>query len=178
MATQNLIIPDEIWKDIPGYPHYQASTMGRIRSLMNLRHGTIRLIPKVLRPGWNGSAMYVILCNPGRRTFSVARLVLATFVGPCPEGMECCHKSDDGRDNSLQNLRWGTRLSNVQDKFRNNRVPLGTQCSNVKLTEGQVKEIRHLHSSGLKPTAIAKKFGVCRDTIYDIAARKSWAHLP
>lgn len=47
------------------------------------------------------------------------RLVLETFVGPCPEGMESCHYPDtDPKNCSLKNLRWDIHKENIQDKKR------------------------------------------------------------
>jgi hypothetical protein len=49
-------------------------------------------------------------------TRKVHRLVLETFVGPCPDGMECCHNNGDPADNRLENLRWDTLSSNAYDR--------------------------------------------------------------
>ena len=45
------------------------------------------------------------------------RLVLETFVGTCPKGMECRHFPDPSPVNCcLGNLQWGTPLQNARDK--------------------------------------------------------------
>lgn len=49
----------------------------------------------------------------------VHRLVLETFVGPCPEGMECDHVNRDRSDNRLQNLRWVTSVDNHRNTASN-----------------------------------------------------------
>lgn len=46
----------------------------------------------------------------------IHRLVLMTFVGPCPEGMEACHLDGDVLNNGVENLRWDTHESNMGDK--------------------------------------------------------------
>jgi hypothetical protein len=51
----------------------------------------------------------------------VHRVVLETFVGSCPDGMECCHLDDVKTNNKLVNLRWDTHDANVVDKVRNGR---------------------------------------------------------
>lgn len=111
----------EEWRDIPGYEGlYQASTAGRIRSLdRDSEQGFRRGVVLSMRPHPNGGHLQVGLSKQGRNTtFKVHRLVLATFVGPCPEGMEGCHNNGDVNDNSLENLRWDTRLANIHDSIR------------------------------------------------------------
>lgn len=116
----------ERWLPIPGYEgSYEVSDMGRVRSLDRVIHasnGTAYRKPgRLLRlvPFTNGH-LYVNLCKPGvsSRTKSVHRLVLTAFVGPCPEGMECCHNNGVHSDNRLVNLRWDTRSANMNDRFR------------------------------------------------------------
>lgn len=48
-----------------------------------------------------------------KQNFLVHRLVLAAFVGPCPEGMEALHLDNDPSNNRLDNLKWGTPSENV-----------------------------------------------------------------
>lgn len=55
----------------------------------------------------------------GNRTTSVHVVVLESFVGPCPPGMETRHLDDDPSNNRLTNLCWGTRGENVRDRVRN-----------------------------------------------------------
>ena len=44
------------------------------------------------------------------------RLILESFGGPCPEGMECRHLDGDRSNNVLNNLAWGTRSENRADQ--------------------------------------------------------------
>lgn len=48
----------------------------------------------------------------------IAPLVLAAFVGPCPDGMEGCHNDGDCTNDLLSNLRWDTRSANNLDAVR------------------------------------------------------------
>lgn len=67
--------------------------------------------------------MQVSLGYPDRRMMQVHRLVLTAFVGPCPDGLECCHWDDNPAHNCLGNLRWDTRSANQVDRIRNGRNP-------------------------------------------------------
>ena len=53
--------------------------------------------------------------------YLVHRLVLETFVGPCPEGFECDHINRIRDDNSLENLRWVSKTTNQRNRISNDR---------------------------------------------------------
>lgn len=115
---------DERWQDIPDHPGYQASDLGRIRSVDRVvtqmsRWGVIsRRVPgRVLRPKVKDTG-HLVVQLPGKRYRKVHQLVLEAFVGPCPPGKECCHYNGDPADNRLGNLRWDTRSNNKRDCVR------------------------------------------------------------
>lgn len=61
-----------------------------------------------------------------KETFYIHRLVLETFTGPCPPGMEGCHNDGDPSNNNLDNLRWDTKEANAADTLEMGRhVPAG-----------------------------------------------------
>ena len=64
------------------------------------------------------------------RHYLIHRLVLETFIGPCPEGEVCRHLDGDKRNNSLNNLCWGTLKENTQDAIRHgtHSQPRGRWC--------------------------------------------------
>ncbi len=60
----------------------------------------------------------VWLWQDGRsRSPQISRLILDAWVGPCPEGMECCHNDGNAMNNVFDNLRWDTHRSNIQDQI-------------------------------------------------------------
>lgn len=175
---------NEVWKPIPGYEGiYEASSMGRIRSLgrwagrggrRKAKGSVLAVFPK--------SAGYprVNLCSPngGRKSHLVHRVILATFVGPAPRGHEGCHKDGDRRNCVLGNLRWDTPFNNSQDKRRHGTLNIGTRNGSAKLTESDVMEIRRLRGvEGKKLASIAKRFGVARETVARAATGNNWGHL-
>lgn len=122
--------PTEQWAAVPGHPAYEVSDAGRVRSLdrVVMRSNAYGLIPmrqrgRVLKPVHHGDGhTRVTLCSMGTKTPAfIHRLVLAAFVGPCPEGMEGCHKNGEPADNRLANLRWDTGSSNGHDTVRHGR---------------------------------------------------------
>lgn len=115
----------EEWRAIPGWEgYYEASSQGRIRSVdrvIETKTGPQRYKSKIISPALEKSGhLRVNLMRNGKpHTQRVHRLVLMTFCGHPPEGMEACHWNDIGSDNRLENLRWGTRSDNTYDKVRN-----------------------------------------------------------
>src|SRR5215472_11668635 len=93
---------------VPGYDHYKVDVAGDVWS--NWSGAWKRIKPEYSRGAGRGS---VTLYGPdGPQRFYVSHLVLLVFRGPCPPGLECCHENGDEGDDRLENLRWGTRLSN------------------------------------------------------------------
>jgi HNH endonuclease/NUMOD4 motif-containing protein len=110
----------EIWLPIPEIPGYEASTEGNIQSVdrvIQTKRGPQRHKGCVLKPapGSDGK-LYVIVS--GQRCRRVHLLVLRTFRGPCPPGLEGCHNDGNELNNRLENLRWDTRSSNILDQVR------------------------------------------------------------
>ncbi len=118
-------------RPIPGFPGYHIGSDGRVWSRWRLRRrqcggrGTESYISDTLKemkvgPAQNKRYLSVTLRKDGRYfDFLVHRLVLETYVGPCPEGMMGLHKDDVGTNNKLGNLYWGTRSQNAEDAIRN-----------------------------------------------------------
>lgn len=127
----------EIWQQIPGWLHYEASSLGRIRSVGRWRpHNRYpgKLMwwkGRILKPVSNRrQAFYVVM--PGQKCVLVHKLIAATFIGPCPPGMLVRHLNDIPSDNRPGNLAYGTQLDNMVDAARNNRIPRREQRPNWK----------------------------------------------
>lgn len=124
----------ESWLPVIRYEGlYEASDQGRVRSVdRRVRYsrwgeeGTKLLRGKLLKPepgNTDGRYLYVSLSKEGATCLrSVHSLVLEAFVGPRPLGMLGCHANDNGHDNYLENLRWGTHGDNLRDRYRNREV--------------------------------------------------------
>lgn len=90
----------EEWRDIPGWEgYYQASSHGQIRSLERIiarKNGhRMTVPPKILSAPHNsyGRPVVGLTRNGNCVTKSLHRLIAAAFLGPCPGGMEVCHKT-------------------------------------------------------------------------------------
>ena len=146
------------YRDVSGFPGYRVATDG---SVWGRRRGQWRTLAHRPDPHY----LRVTLCR-GPALPKVRRpvhaLVLEAFVGPCPDGLECCHENDDPTDNRLENLRWGTQKANAADAMRNGRKDSvrGTRHHSARLDEAAVRAIRASCASGENRAAVARRFGV------------------
>jgi len=113
----------EEWRDIPGYPGYQASSYGRVRSIdrtVLTAKGARSYRGKILRPGRGvdkGSRLSVVL-GRANGTKEVHVLVAITFIGPNPGGLDVAHGNGRSSDNRAANLSYKTRADNNRDITR------------------------------------------------------------
>lgn len=125
-----------------------------------------------------------VIINGKRKAVLVHNLVLKTFVGPRPLGMEACHFPDrDVTNNNLSNLRWDTRKNNFRDRDRHGKTAKGSRHGMAKLTEKEVKEIRSKFVPGKnaprnrKADYLAKKHKIDVSMVYLIIKGKNWKHV-
>jgi len=171
----------EIWKDIPGYEgRYQASTEGRIRSLDRQVLGKCHYTGKpfyrtvkgrILRPGrFCKTGHLSVVLGHGTAGKPVHQLVILTFVGPPPEGMEVLHRNGDPTDNRLKNLHYGTRSENILDVYRQ-----GGKWR--KLSIDDVQSIRFGFYCGIKEVELAAMYDVTPSIISAIKTGRNFAWL-
>lgn len=170
----------EIWRPHPEFSGYEVSTLGQVRSVDRVivrndgtsQHWKGRLLKAV------GPYPYVTLCDAGReRAVRVHRLVLETFVGPRPAGMQCRHLDGNKRNNRLENLAWGTSAENTEDKRRHGTIRRGERSYWARLNESDVIGIRSRFASGQSKADIALEFGVSSHCIHDIVTGRTWKHI-
>jgi hypothetical protein len=153
------------WRDIPGFPDYQAGSDGRIRSR---KWGSWR----VLRATRHSRTGYLVVSlRVGGRYIarSVHRLIAAAFLGEA-NGRDVNHKNGDKQHNAVANLEYLSRGDNHRHAYRTGlRPPVGK-----KLSDEQVREIAGF-GDALTQTAIAERFGVCRATVGRIQKRERYA---
>lgn len=111
------------------------------------------------------------------KSYRVHTLILLTFVGPCPEGMECRHLNGDASDCSLDNLIWGTPLENADDKRKHDTHPRGEKNYRASKTDAEVKYIKELLRLGYRSATIARATGMSPQSICDIKKGRKWKHI-
>ena len=153
-----------MWTSIPGHPDYLINIKGEVYSL--IQH-------KKLRPSTDQKGYRRLILKSGKTRF-IHRLVMQTFVGPCPEGKEVCHNDGNPSNNCLHNLRYDTRSKNQLDRNRHGTFPKGEKTSSAKLTE---QDIRSIRMDSRSHRAIARDYGVVHGTIGRIKRKQNWAHV-
>lgn len=123
----------------------------------------------------------VTLCKNGKtKRYSVHRLVLETFIGLCPLGMECRHLDNNPRNNRLDNLKWDTHYNNIQDKYKFGTM-INYKCipiNTCKLNKEKIISIRiDIEEGVLLQKDIAKKYGVSDSQISEIKNGNQWSHI-
>lgn len=123
---------------------------------------------------------YLCVCirtGERRKVYAVHTLVLITFVGPCPKGMQCCHEDGNGTNNRLENLRWDTAKGNAQDNHKTGVTKKGESHGMAVLTKSQVEEIKRMHiprhhEYGVR--GLAKRYKMSPSQICRIVNGQSW----
>lgn len=121
----------ESWRRIPGFPDYEVSDAGNVRSWKTGQPRPIKLTPDM--QGYMGFRPCIAGVAYPRLIHSV---VLLAFVGPRPAGMEARHYDGNPTNNSLGNLSWATHVANCSDRRRHGterkpqRMTMSATCGN------------------------------------------------
>lgn len=165
---------EEEWKPIPGFPGYEASSLGRIRNtrLGHVLDGTTT----------NKNHIQVnVRGERGRRSAPVHRLVALAFLGPPPPGFVCRHLNAVRTDNRPHNLAWMSKEESIRLTHQLGRIPFdhmrGEKNPAAKLTADRVRAMRARHSAGESSVALAAEFGVSERAVGKVVTRQQWRHV-
>lgn len=111
----------------------------------------------------------------------VHRLVLATFVGPCPPRKQCAHLDGNPKNCSLQNLAWVTCKENMNHKRLHGTHQEGPSSSNAKFSAKDIIEIRRLYrrdrNNCSNAKMLAERFSVNKSTIVRIVFGRTYGSV-
>lgn len=166
---------DVEYRIIEGYPDYAVGNDGsvwskRVGDKWKRLNGSIRS---------HGYATVTLFADERRQVCQyVHRLVLTTFVGPCPSGMEACHFPDRTRTNNrLNNLRWDTVKENSNDASIHGTIANGSANGSAVLTEEIVKNARERYDHhNVSMAMLADELGVDVITVFDFIKGRTWNH--
>ena len=148
-------------RTIPEFPNYLIDMFGTIYS----KQGNLKSICN----DSNGYKIVQLWKNNKPYMKLVHRLVLETFIGKCPKGMQCCHNDSNKCNNRFENLRWDTPKNNHADTIKRGThacLLKGEKSGGAKLTNKQVQIIRGLGKhTNLLHKQIAEIFFVNQSTV-------------
>lgn len=133
--------------------------------------------------------------NVNHRPHMAHRLSWIIHNGSIPDGMNVCHRCDNPPCVNPNHLFLGTQRDNIMDCFRKGRarrakgadtgwythpdsMARGEANGRSKVTEEVVMAIRTRYAAGVGPRQLAREYGIHRETIRMIVARRTWTHLP
>lgn len=169
----------EAWKKIPGYPDYEVSDKGRIRSYKGVNQNSPRRKkPKIMkqRIPEDGYPRVTLQNKEGRKVVRQVHLLVArAFLGPA-KGRKVLHR--DGRRHHIEasNLRYGTHQENMDDKYAHGTHGLGERNTQALISKKERNQILKLKGK-MTQQEIADKYGIARQTVSDIHRGVTWNHV-
>lgn len=190
----------EQWRDIPGLVgFYQASNMGRIRSVPRMRRGkglSVRPCPGIMISLFlRGEPAYLSFrasTGDSVKSLTVHRCVALAFVSNPKKETVVNHKDSNRTNNAASNLEWVTQQENCIHASKAGRLPIGAShpsktkpwttqrgsaCHQAVLTEASVSEMRERYELGESVAVLAKEKGVSLPAAWKAVKRKSWRHV-
>lgn len=158
----------ERWRRVPGFPDYDVSDRGRIRSW---KSGSPKLMK--IKDGADGYPRITLLRKNGMKEVVRVHIAVArAFIG---KGGIVRHGVNGKSDPSLSNLTLGSSMDNHRDKYRDGTHQMGGNNSNAVLTELEVRKIRKEYDRGhLSQADLAAIYGISRQAVSDILRGKTW----
>jgi hypothetical protein len=170
------ILLEEEWRDIPGYEGwYQVSSFGKAK---RSKGGPSTRPGREMKP-WTDSGGYLqveLHCGEMVKTESVHKLVMISFLGVPPPGLEINHIDGNKKNNYISNLEYVTKSQNIRHAYKTGSISpkRGESNGNSKLSLREVEEIRKRSAAGDRMVVLSKEFGVGRTEIYNIVRGKTW----
>ena len=161
------------WREIDGYPGYEVSGAGQVRSWRH-KEGR-RKSPWILKacPNNRGYLSVTLHDTDSKpKTCYVHKLVAKVFIGESDEWI--LHKDGDKGNNDVSNLYYGDALQNYKDSIKHGTAEFGEDRYNSKLTQQCVKEIR---DSDKSLDELAEQFGIHRSHVHNVKTGKRWKHI-
>ena len=169
---------NEIWREITiSHGLYRVSNYGRVKSLWYGRE-------KILNPSVNSAGyLHLVLCVDAKRIDCNVHVLVAQNFVPNPDNLPEVNHIDGNRlNNCAWNLEWTTQGENVRHAARLGLLKIKKGADNpcAKLTMADARYIRQVyvsHHPEFGGRALARKFKVVPQTIYDIIRGKTYKEI-
>jgi len=169
---------EEIWKKIVEFGGYEISNLGCLKSYRGPAKdkSKFRFLKGRNYEGYTVHALYDENGVGYTRRNSV--LVLQTFVGPRPMGMQAAHLNGIRNDDRLDNLIWATVKENAGHRMMHGTSYMGVAHHSAKLSPLDVRFIRKTHAAGIHTMAeLAAMHGMNQNNIKKVINRTTWKHV-
>ena len=155
----------EIWRQIPMFPTYAASNLGRIK---NIKRDTIMAQSDI------DNRQYQKVCISYKNkpyTMKVSRMVWAAFNGcDCPDTID--HIDGNVLNNNIENLNCiSNRLNNMKKHTYNKKI------NKYNLDDDKRKEILTKRLNGVSVWKLYYEYNIPANYLYTTFKRGSWNHL-
>lgn len=164
------LIGEEKAKELPFYPDYLITSMGRVYSKLSKKW----LHPVVTDTGYYSVTLTDEFKSRPRKRFKVHILVAKLFCYRESGATQVNHIDNNKLNNNYQNLEWVTPSENRQHYLDFIGEDLNGGTRKMFLTEEKVREIKRLVRSGVSQTQVAKLFNCRREHICNILAGRRW----
>lgn len=172
-----------VYRDVPGFFGYRAGDDGSVWSCRNSKSPESkrwkRLRCAKLKNGYLRAILY-----DGVSSFQkyVHSIILLTFTGLQPAGTVARHLDGNKLNNTLGNLRYGTRKENALDSkihgtFSPPPIHFGKNNANCKINQEIARDIRRSYVKYSKTngsTALAKKHNISQASVWMVLIGKTW----
>ena len=169
----------EKWKDIEGYPVYQVSNLGRIRSRMK-RSARGELLPKgewfYLKPALTSTGYPVVdlYYAKGKKKHRMIHVLVAqAFIKNHFNKRYVNHKDGNKQNPKLDNLEWCTHKENMHHAMQ----VLGIQFNPPRSRDLPDKTVKDIFNAKGLHKEIAAKFGVDRSTVCRIKSGSAYSEV-
>ena len=178
---------DEIWKPIEGFPYYEVSNFGRVRSIDRIVYSEkfgvsqtpryIKRKSKILKYMYDqdGYCRVNIYCEKKVKNSQVHRLVALTFLKNDKNLEQVNHIDGNKKNNSVANLEWVSCKENHKHSEKIGLKSKGESRPNSKLTLEKVRFIIE-NTDKIPQAKMAKMFGVSPTTLNKVVKGITWSH--
>lgn len=178
-----MAIVTEVWRSIPGFPFYEASSQGRVRSIDRIvphwRGGVRKMRGVVLKGAPHRGYLVVGLHENGKVTvFGAHQAVAMAWYGIPRDGLVVNHINGNKQDNRPENLEYITNRGNVLHAYENGFLDnSGESNGNARLSDTQVEEIRQ-KAARCSYSELSKTYGVTATHIRRLVRLEQRAATP
>lgn len=163
-------------KQIHGFSDYHIDKNGIVYSFAKRANRPKPKVPTVkstfLRNGYLTVDLYK---NSRSYKKYIHNLLLETFISKRKKGNQCRHLNGDKLDNSLCNLKWGTRSENQLDRNKHGTGNAGERHGLNKYTKKFVLKVRKMCETKMQKD-VAKELNIPKSTV-SMLVTQGWKHL-